>query len=118
MDLNFFMPLKNAKALLEKIKDAVKREKPPAHIEAEESTIPGHIIIVISKLGKSLIEIETRPVNGGINCGIASEKIAALHSPYISSVRTWIIENIITANGGNLSPTRTPKPTATPSSVG
>jgi hypothetical protein len=98
----FSIPLKTPEEIVAYVKTAVEKNSPPVDVSVALENETKKIIVTLSKLGTSTIEIKTSEQEGGLYCEAEVVKLSTFHKPFLSTVETWIIDNVILASGGLL----------------
>ena len=86
------------------IEAAVSRKDPPARVGAEVMSIPSHVIVTVSKMGTTAIEIvfKTLESEPGMYGEVIQMDVARFHRPFIEQVMSWVELEVIAECGGRI----------------
>jgi hypothetical protein len=102
--MKFWIPAETPKEFCRAVEAAVAASDPPARVSVEEMRMPGHVLVTVSKLGTTTMEIELRSVEGeiGMYGEVVEMYVASFHKPFIDMVMAWVEKDVIEKNGGRL----------------
>lgn len=102
--MKFWTPLETPREFCLSIEAAVGRKDPPARVAAEVMSIPTHVIVTVSKMGTTAIEIVFKTLAGepGMWGEVVQMDVARFHRPFINQVMSWVEREVIAECGGRL----------------
>lgn len=102
--MKFWTPLETPREFCLAIESAVARKDSPARVSAEVMTMPTHVIVTVSKMGTTAIEIVFNTLAGepGMWGEVIQMDVAKFHRPFIEQVMSWVEREVIVECGGRI----------------